>query len=241
MQPITCDACRKPAASHDVVNYGSMEGGYRRLCARCFNEAAASRLRLEGFEHVGFEPVRMVDERGTEAAALAAAMAGDARFEQLLGLGALQLGLDPGWSQAGHNEVMALQDMAASGKKLGRGAAWGILYALGATDSLPTGLLPVEYRSARANETDASTAERPVVGAYPNPAKDRLMITWPAEVDAGTLEVIDARGRSVLSQALGSRTGFVELDVRGWADGLYLARVLRAGQVVGETKCAIAR
>ncbi|MFN8408231.1 MAG: T9SS type A sorting domain-containing protein [Flavobacteriales bacterium] len=179
--------------------------------------------------------------RGTEAAALAAAMAGDARFEQLLGLGALQLGLDPGWSQAGHNEVMALQDMAASGKKLGRGAAWGILYALGATDSLPTGLLPVEYRSARANETDASTAERPVVGAYPNPAKDRLMITWPAEVDAGTLEVIDARGRSVLSQALGSRTGFVELDVRGWADGLYLARVLRDGQVVGETKCAIAR
>ncbi|HNA33414.1 MAG TPA: T9SS type A sorting domain-containing protein, partial [Flavobacteriales bacterium] len=179
--------------------------------------------------------------RGTEAAALAAAMAGDARFEQLLGLGALQLGLDPGWSQAGHNEVMALQDMAASGKKLGRGAAWGILYALGATDSLPTGLLPVEYRSARANETDASTAERPVVGAYPNPAKDRLMITWPAEVDAGTLEVTDARGRSVLSQALGSRTGFVELDVRGWADGLYLARVLRDGQVVGETKCAIAR
>mgnify|MGYP003553133904 FL=1 len=66
MQPITCDACRQPTPAHDVVNYGSMEGGYRQLCGRCFNEAAASRLGLQGFEHVVFEPVRMVDGRGAE-------------------------------------------------------------------------------------------------------------------------------------------------------------------------------
>ena len=66
MQPITCDACRQPTLAHDVVNYGSMEGGYRQLCGRCFNEAAASRLGLQGFEHVVFEPVRMVDGHGTE-------------------------------------------------------------------------------------------------------------------------------------------------------------------------------
>jgi hypothetical protein len=66
MQPITCDACHQPTPAHDVVNYGSMEGGYRRLCGRCFNGAAASRLGLQGFEHVVFEPVRMVDGRGTE-------------------------------------------------------------------------------------------------------------------------------------------------------------------------------
>ena len=66
MQPITCDACRQPVAAHDVVNYGSMEGGYRQLCGRCFNEAAASQLGLQGFEHMAFEPVRMVSGRGTE-------------------------------------------------------------------------------------------------------------------------------------------------------------------------------
>ena len=54
MQPITCDACRQPTPAHDVVNYGSMEGGYRQLCGRCFNEAAASgsmpfRVEREGF------------------------------------------------------------------------------------------------------------------------------------------------------------------------------------------------
>lgn len=66
MQQITCDACRQPTVAHEVVNYGSMEGGYRQLCGRCFNEAAASRLGLHGFEHVGFEPVCMVDARGTK-------------------------------------------------------------------------------------------------------------------------------------------------------------------------------
>ena len=29
MQPIICDACRQPTPAHDIVNYGSMEGGYR--------------------------------------------------------------------------------------------------------------------------------------------------------------------------------------------------------------------
>ena len=47
MQPIICDACRQPTVAHDVVNYGSMESGYRQLCGRCFNEAAASRLGLQ--------------------------------------------------------------------------------------------------------------------------------------------------------------------------------------------------
>jgi hypothetical protein len=64
MQQITCDACHQLTATHDVVNYGSIEGGYRQLCGRCFNTAAAGRLGLADFEHVGFEPVCMVDARG---------------------------------------------------------------------------------------------------------------------------------------------------------------------------------
>ncbi|MBX7129163.1 MAG: T9SS type A sorting domain-containing protein [Flavobacteriales bacterium] len=179
--------------------------------------------------------------RSTEAAMLATDLVGDARFEQLLDLGSLQQGLGADWSQAGQSELSSLQSMAATGKQLGRGAAWGILYALGATDSLPTGILPMEYRTARVDEANADPTGRPVVGAYPNPAKDRLMITWPAEADGGALEVTDAQGRVVLTQSLAGHTAFLELDVRAWADGLYLARVLRDDRVVGETKCAIVR
>ncbi len=66
MQPIICDACHQPTQAHEVVNYGSMASGYRQLCARCFNVATASRLGLQGFEHVSFEPVRMIDARGLD-------------------------------------------------------------------------------------------------------------------------------------------------------------------------------
>ena len=51
--------------AHDVVTYGSMEAGYRQLCGRCFNEAAAGRLGLQGFEHGVSEPVRMVVVEGS--------------------------------------------------------------------------------------------------------------------------------------------------------------------------------
>ena len=64
MQQITCEACHQLTAAHDVVNYGAMEGGYRQLCGRCFNAAAASRLGLTDFEHISFEPVCMADARG---------------------------------------------------------------------------------------------------------------------------------------------------------------------------------
>jgi hypothetical protein len=66
MQPVTCEACLLPTPAYDIVHYGSSEGLYRKLCGRCFNEAAASRLGLQDFEHVGFEPVRMIDARGVE-------------------------------------------------------------------------------------------------------------------------------------------------------------------------------
>jgi hypothetical protein len=66
MQPMTCDACRQPAPAHDIVHCGSTEGRYRQLCGRCFNQAAASRLGLPDFEHVDFQPVRLLDARGVE-------------------------------------------------------------------------------------------------------------------------------------------------------------------------------
>lgn len=64
MQQITCEACHQLTVAHDVVNYGSMEGGYRRLCGQCFNAAVASRLGQTEFEHISFEPVCMADARG---------------------------------------------------------------------------------------------------------------------------------------------------------------------------------
>jgi hypothetical protein len=61
---ICCDACGTAVPAYDVVNYGSIEQGYRELCSRCFNTEVASALGLECFENVRLHPVVMTDCAG---------------------------------------------------------------------------------------------------------------------------------------------------------------------------------
>src|SRR5258708_9504624 len=63
-QPIRCDGCRQTTPGYDIVNYGSMERGYRPLCSQCFNAEVAKAAGLEGFEHAKFEPVGLADCAG---------------------------------------------------------------------------------------------------------------------------------------------------------------------------------
>ena len=61
---ICCEACGTTVPGYDVVNYGSMEQGYRELCTRCFNGEVASALSLDRFENVRLHPVVMTDCAG---------------------------------------------------------------------------------------------------------------------------------------------------------------------------------
>src|SRR5437879_2235955 len=56
-QQVCCDGCSQTTPSYDIVNYGSVGRGYRRLCSLCFNAEVAKSAGLEGFEHLKFEPV----------------------------------------------------------------------------------------------------------------------------------------------------------------------------------------
>src|SRR5438046_10350399 len=63
-QQIRCDGCRQTTPGYEIVNYGSIEGGYRRLCGQCLNHVVAKAAGLEGFEHAKFQPVGLVDCAG---------------------------------------------------------------------------------------------------------------------------------------------------------------------------------
>ena len=58
-----CINCGKVTPNYDIINFGSIEKGYRRLCGQCFNTEAAALDGLD-FEHLNFEPVRLVDCSG---------------------------------------------------------------------------------------------------------------------------------------------------------------------------------
>jgi hypothetical protein len=59
-----CSTCGKVVPSYDIVHLGSIEEGYRQLCGKCFNAEAAKLAGLDKFEHLNFEPVRIVDCEG---------------------------------------------------------------------------------------------------------------------------------------------------------------------------------
>src|ERR1700722_1178589 len=61
---VCCEACGTAVPGYDVVNYGSIEQGYRELCNRCFNAEVASVPGLERFENVRLHPVVMIDCAG---------------------------------------------------------------------------------------------------------------------------------------------------------------------------------
>ncbi len=64
VEQIRCDACSQSTPTYDIVNCGSTEQGYRRLCSRCFNAEVAKLDGLDGFETVTFEPVSLADSTG---------------------------------------------------------------------------------------------------------------------------------------------------------------------------------
>jgi hypothetical protein len=64
MQKTKCEGCGRQAPSFEIINFGSLEEGYRKLCRRCFNTTVAVSAGLAAFEHVEFDPVRLKYSRG---------------------------------------------------------------------------------------------------------------------------------------------------------------------------------
>jgi len=56
-----CDNCGRTVPHYDVIHYGSIDAGYRRLCSKCFNTEIAETDGLEGFEHAELAPVELTD------------------------------------------------------------------------------------------------------------------------------------------------------------------------------------
>ena len=63
MNATLCHTCGEPIAGYDSVHYGSVKGGHRDLCSRCFNEEVARAGGVE-FQHIHFDPVEMTDVAG---------------------------------------------------------------------------------------------------------------------------------------------------------------------------------
>lgn len=119
--------------------------------------------------------------------------------------------------------------------------AWGALRAIGALDSLPVPLFPGTPRMAWLPGQSRNDRVGIGLGAYPDPASDRVNITYPLGTESGTLELFDAQGALLKRVSLNGTPAFKELDVRSLRPGLYLVRQLFEGMQVGEVKFTVVR
>ena len=63
---VRCEGCGEIVPGFDIASCGSIDEGYRELCSRCYNAAAAKISGVEGFENVRLEPVVIADCSGKE-------------------------------------------------------------------------------------------------------------------------------------------------------------------------------
>ena len=106
------------------------------------------------------------------------------------------------------------------------GNAWGWLYAHGESDSLPAFLIEDEPRSFRKPKSQRNNVPERYLQAWPNPTKDRVVLTYPKEAGGlGMVQIFNLDGRLVREFAA-SDAGFQEIYVTGWPAGIYIAKLI---------------
>lgn len=158
-------------------------------------------------------------------------------------LGKLHEEVNGDWDQTDNNQRQRLLELAFDDQIYGSAQAWGIALGLGLTDSLPDSYLPPMFRgSLRPAGSTANTASvMPALAAYPNPAKDHVVLAFPEWAAGGTIQVFDARGQLKATPSLSGQHAFTELSLGGWAEGIYLARLVLDGIAVGQCKFTVAK
>lgn len=139
----------------------------------------------------------------------------------------------------GPTEFGELETIALAGNA-GAGLAWDVLLTQDHWRYLPEVEMPNEWKAYRpAARPRQRTAAQPMLQAQPNPATDQLWLSYGTELKADELVVHGAQGQVVWQQRVGDQSGVIELDLKGWSNGLYLATLFREGIPVGETKFTV--
>jgi len=146
------------------------------------------------------------------------------------------------WEDLTDNDRSQLMSYAMADEPSIGAISWATMLALGELASLPSPTLPAVQKSRQADRNErASSGFHPTIAAYPNPAADRVQITYAEGMEQGSLEVFDAQGRLMTTIGLNGQKAFKEVVVQNFPAGLYLVRLSRDGYLLGETKFNVTR
>ena len=161
--------------------------------------------------------------------------------DDVIDLGAMLLHAQGSWSDLQGDDLQALELYAVQEGRQGSAVAWAARIGLAEFDSLPPALIPAELRTLWQPRKRQWEGTYDPLQAYPNPANERVLITFLHGLMAGQLVCYDAQGKLIHAVRFGEGAPFVEIDTRQWAPGLYLATAQRDGYRLGEVKFTISR
>jgi hypothetical protein len=118
--------------------------------------------------------------------------------------------------------------------------AW--LYMHGEIDSLPKPPVHVgEPRSLSSSKPRKAANKRNFLEAWPNPATDRVMLTYPNEADGmGIIQIFNQQGVMV-HQVAAQGKGIAEINTTQWSPGIYIALLKVEGKVFDDVKISVVR
>ena len=164
------------------------------------------------------------------------------REQDLLAYGQVYTALAGDWEALEPAQADVLWNLVFDPESRAATLAWTALYSANMLDSLPAPEEPPLLKSLFQRPPKRyHTVQEQLLHVMPNPAVDRVAFTYPAAVEDGLLEILDAQGRLVRQLPLNGRRALLETSVVDLRPGIYLARLQADGLILDAVRFTVVR
>ena len=80
-----------------------------------------------------------------------------------------------------------------------------------------------------------------LIQVYPNPANDKVNVSFSADEKVNEIVVCDVQGRELLKQKIQLQNSSIEIDIKDLPSGLYFLQLRNEKGMVATTKFAVSR
>jgi hypothetical protein len=144
------------------------------------------------------------------------------------------------WNSADTSQIETLYAISNDLTDFSSGIVGGILDEIGDSLVEPEPNFPIQQRSLMNNE-NSSNPVLPLLGIYPNPAKDVAYIHYPIEADEhGFIRVLDVDGR-LIEQINPASNGLLELSLTNYRNGIYIVELVAFDKTLESIKLVVVK